>query len=53
MGAILPMVPQIMASASPRRTISAPITVVLVRTTVRATSGEMPLRSIRRWYRAQ
>ena len=40
----LPSTPQIMASASPRLTASAAITVALVRTTVRAASGVTPCR---------
>ena len=37
-----PSSPQIIASASPRPTARAPITVVLVRTMVRAASGLTP-----------
>ena len=39
-----PSRPQINASASPRCTARAPITVVLVRTSVRAALGVTPLR---------
>ncbi len=44
-----PCNPQISASASPRRTASAPMTVVLVRTMVRAVSGVTPLRPTSEW----
>jgi hypothetical protein len=44
-----PKLPQIMASASCFCTISAAITVLLVRTAVRATSGDTPRRASSWW----